>query len=303
MNGTTGTRCGRIVIAGRPNVGKSTLLNRMVGVHLAATTPKPQTTRHRILGIRTEPDAQMVFIDTPGIHSHQKRLLNRRINRTALAALEEADLVLFVIEAGQWRREDQAVLDHLGKVRVPILLAVNKVDRIRHKADLLPFLAELAGRGDFAEIVPLSAYREKSVRPLLDVLRQYLPHQPFCYPEDELTDRSMRFLSAELVREQLMQALQEEVPYSVAVEIESFREQPHRIDISALIYVEREGQKRIVIGEKGRVLKHVGTIARQRIAALAGRPVHLKLWVKVKPGWADDPRWLDRFDVQADGEG
>jgi len=295
-----GTRCGRIVIAGRPNVGKSTLLNRMLGVHLAATAPKPQTTRHRILGVRTEGDTQMVFIDTPGIHGRQKRLLNRRINRAAIAALADADLVLFVIEAGKWRDEDEAVLARLRDLPVPVILVVNKVDRVRDKTRLLPFLAEVGEKGDFAEIVPISAFREKSVRRLLEVIRRHLPEQPFLYEPDTLTDRSMRFLSAELVREQLMQALQAEVPYSVAVEVESFREQPHRIDISALIYVERESQKKIVIGEKGRVLKHVGSVARRRIAALAGKPVHLKLWVKVKPGWADDPRWLDRLDVEGE---
>lgn len=294
---STGTRCGRVVIVGRPNVGKSTLLNRIVGIHLAATTSKPQTTRNRILGIYTEGNDQILFYDTPGIHAETPRLLNQRLNKTAIASLAGADVVLLMVEAGQWRDEDARVLAYLQAVDVPVMLVVNKVDKIAHKEALLPYLAELGDKFEFAEIIPMSAFRPNDVERLLNVIKRYLPARPFDYDTEEVTDRSMRFIAAEMIREQLMKQLGQELPYSLAVDIEHFKETPGGADIAAVIFVEREGQKRIVIGTKGEMLKQVGTQARQRIATLLQQPVNLKLWVKVKPGWADHPGLLDQFNL------
>ncbi|HGG58491.1 MAG TPA: GTPase Era [Gammaproteobacteria bacterium] len=293
-------RSGHFVIAGRPNVGKSTLLNRILGMHLAATTPKPQTTRNRILGIHTEGHRQYVFIDTPGIHDDRKRLLNRRINRAAIGSLVEGDAILFLIEAGKWTGADQRALDFIAETGLPVVLILNKVDRIKDKAALLPFLGEVGEKHPFDQIIPLSARREKDVRRLLNELDRYLREGPFPYPEDEVTDRGMRFVSAELIREQLMYSLEQEAPYAVAVEIEDFQEDRKGIHINALIVVEREGQKRIVIGAKGAGLKAIGSEARRRIGGLLGKPVHLKLWVKVKPNWRENPQMLDRLSIDRD---
>ncbi len=297
MSEPTTTYCGHIVIAGRPNVGKSTLMNRILGVHLAATTPKPQTTRNRILGVHTEGNRQYVFVDTPGIHDDRKRLLNRRINRAAIGSLIEGDVILLLVEAGKWTEDDERALSHVARTGLPVLLIVNKVDRVRDKTSLLPYLEQMSHRYDFDQIIPLSALREKDARRLTDLLADYLPEGPFEYPEDELTDRSMRFISAELVREQLMYALEQEAPYAVAVEIERYKEDAKGVHIDALIYVEREGQKRIVIGAKGAGLKAIGSEARRRIGGLLGRPVHLKLWVKVKHNWRENPRMLDQLSI------
>jgi GTP-binding protein Era len=286
-----------VVIAGRPNVGKSTLLNGLIGAHLAATAAKPQTTRNRILGVRTEGSHQFVFVDTPGIHLGGKRLLNRMLNKTAIASLQEADVVLFVVEAGQWTREDAEVLMHLQKIITPVVLVVNKIDLLKRREDLLPFLQKMQSQHDYAEIIPLSAFDAKTLQYLISQLQSYLPSRPFEFSEDDLTDRSMRFISAEMVREQLMSALEQELPYALAVEIEQYQETESGIDISAVIYVEREGQKKIVIGKGGGMLKKIGTEARRRIAGLAGKPVHLKLWVKIKSGWQDNAGLLRQFGL------
>lgn len=296
MNART-TYSGHVVIVGRPNVGKSTLMNHVLGVHLAATTPKPQTTRNRILGIHTEGDHQLVFVDTPGIHRNAKKALNRRLNKTAVGTLAEGDVVVFMVEAGVWTDEDEQVLAYLEDVSAPVILVVNKVDKLDDKAALLPFLRQLSQRRDFAEIVPLSAFRRRDIAHFLETVKKYLPARPFEFDEDEMTDRSMRFISAELIREQLMQALEKEIPYALAVEIEDYQEGPKGVTIAAVIHVEREGQKRIVIGKKGEMLKKVGSEARRRISGILGVPVHVKLWVKVKEGWTDNPRLLERFNL------
>lgn len=294
------TFCGYAVIVGRPNVGKSTLMNHILGVHLAATTPKPQTTRNRILGIHTEAEHQILFVDTPGIHANAKRLLNQRLNKTAIASLVGADVLVFLIEAGQWRDEDERVLAHLKESQTPVVLVVNKVDQIKLKEALLPFLQTVSAKYDFAEIVPMSAFKEADVSHLLASIKRYMPARDFEFSEDDMTDRSMRFVAAELVREQLMILLGAEVPYSLAVEIEYYKDSPKGVDIGAIIYVEREGQKRIVIGAGGENLKQVGTEARKRISGIIGQPVHLKLWVKVKAGWGDHPGLVDRFSLDRD---
>ncbi len=291
------TRCGYAVIAGRPNVGKSTLLNQILGVHVAATASKPQTTRNRILGIHTAGTVQIVFIDTPGIHDERERLLNQRLNKAALGSLGEGDVVLFVIEAGRWLPEDDQVLRHLERLEVPVVLVINKVDRLDDRESLLPFIESLRDKHAFAEIVPLSAYDAKAVAYLVKQLERYMPEGDFQFPDDEITDRSMRFLAAEMIREQLIRNLEQELPYALAVEIEQFKESGERAEISAVIYVERDGQKKIVIGKQGAMLKQVGTEARRRIEGLLGKPVFLRLWVKVKPGWSETPGWLDRLGI------
>lgn len=297
----TESHCGHIVIAGRPNVGKSTLLNKFIGAHLAATASKPQTTRNRILGIRTEDNYQYVFIDTPGIHGGQTHLLNRVINKTAIGSLLDADVVMFVCEAGQWRDEDEMVLGHLKKLDLPVLLVPNKIDRIKDKAELLPFLQKVEKKYPFAGIIPTSAFREKTTDYLLQQLKKFIPVAEFEFSEDELTDRNMRFISAEMVREQLIHLLQQELPYALAVDIEKYEETEERIFINAVIYVAREGQKKIVIGKNGGLLKKTGTEARRRIIDLAGKPVHLELWVKVKSGWQDNANLLHQFGLDDAG--
>ena len=295
MNTNVKTRSGHVVIVGRPNVGKSTLMNHVLGVHLAATAPKPQTTRNRILGIHTTGNCQLVFVDTPGIHLNAKKLLNQRLNKTAIGTLPEGDVIVFMVEAGNWTDEDARVLEYLQAVSAPVILVVNKVDRIADKESLLPYLSDLSRRHDFAEIIPLSVFRQRDIDYFLKKLKKFIPERPFEFGEDEMTDRSMRFIAAELIREQLINALEQELPYALAVEIEAYEEGPKGVTISAAIHVEREGQKRIVIGKKGEVLKKVGMEARRRIAGIVGLPVHVKLWVKVKEGWTDNARLLGRF--------
>ncbi len=286
------TRCGRIAIVGRPNVGKSTLLNGLVGHKISITAPKPQTTRHAILGIHTTGPNQFIYVDTPGLHREQGTALNRTLNRTARASLGDVDLVLFLVEALNWQAEDEQVLQLLKPLSIPVVLIVNKVDRIRDKEQLLPFLAEVSDKHSFTAVLPLSARRQKDHQRLEEVLVTYLPEGPHFYSEDEITDRSMRFLAAERVREKLTRALEKELPYALTVEIESYVEEPERDVISALIWVEREGQKKIVIGEGGSMLRRVGQAAREELVELLGRRVHLQLWVKVRKGWSDDERAL-----------
>lgn len=291
------TRCGQVVIAGRPNVGKSTLLNAFVGVHLAAATSKPQTTRNRIVGIASEESTQIVFLDTPGIHLGGQRLLNKTLNRTAIAALPEGDVVMFVVEAGRWTEEDETVLGHLADIKSPVVLVVNKVDNIDDKTELVPFLQLAQDKYAFAEIIPISAFRERNVRYLFKQLRGYMPEGQFAYGPDEITDRNMRFIAAEMVREQLTAELSQELPYALAVDIERFEDKDGATEIGAVIYVERDGQKGIVIGNQGKRLKSVGIKARRRIEAITGQHIRLELWVKVKGGWQDSPDMLSRFGL------
>ena len=286
------THCGLVAIVGRPNVGKSTLLNALVGEKVSIVTPKPQTTRHRIVGLLTDADTQIAFVDTPGIHGQAKTALNRLMNRTAVSALAGVDLVLFVCEAGRWTDDDQLTLDRLRGTAAPVGLVVNKVDRVKAKPVLLPFLKETAVRSTFAFSVPVSATKRDNLAPLFAEIRARLPEAPFLYDAEQLTDRSQRFLVAELVREKLMISLQQEIPYALTVEVEEYREDGALLRISTVIWVDRDGQKAIVIGAGGAQLKRIGRQVRLELEKRLERKVFLQLWVKVKSGWADDDRAL-----------
>jgi GTP-binding protein Era len=277
---------------GRPNVGKSTLLNRLIGQKISITAPKPQTTRHVILGIQTLPDAQIVYVDTPGLHRQGRRAMNRYLNRAAASVLGYVDVVVFLIEALRWTEEDEDVLQRLAEFTGPVVLAVNKVDRITDKRRLLPFLQDMAGKGEFTEIVPLAAISGDNIAALEQLIACLLPMQAFLFPEDQITTASERFLAAELIREKLTRLLREELPYTLTVEIEQFVEEGRLVRIHAVIWVERASQKGIVIGEKGATLLEVGRQAREDMERLLGRKVFLETWVKVREGWSDDERAL-----------
>jgi GTP-binding protein Era len=288
----TEQRSGYVAIVGRPNVGKSTLLNHILGQKLSITSRKPQTTRHQILGIKTEGDIQVIYVDTPGLHLKAPKAINRYMNRAATTALQGVDLVVFVVDRTRWTEDDQMVLDKLKCVQCPVILVVNKVDLQNDKEALLPHLQWLGEQMNFAEIFPLSALRGHNMVHLEETLAKYIPVAPHGYPEDQITDRSERFLVAEIVREKIMRQLGEEIPYVMTVEIEEFRHQRGVIHISALILVERDGQKKIVIGAEGSRLKLIGQEARRDIERLLDNKVMLNLWVKVKSGWSDDERAL-----------
>jgi GTP-binding protein Era len=291
-------RCGFAAIVGRPNVGKSTLLNALIGTKVSIVTPKPQTTRHRILGILTRPHSQIVFVDTPGIHTQERRVMNRYMNRSALSSLADADVLLLVVEALQWTEDDARVLERAGASNRPVIAVVNKVDRVRDKRKLLPYLKELAGRADFKAIVPISAERRDSLAKLPKLIEELLAEGPALFPEDQVTDRSERFLAAEIIREKLTWRLREELPYGLTVEIERFEEQGGRVGIGAIVWVERPGQKAIVIGAGGERLKEIGRLARLEINELLKKSVHLELWVKVKENWADSEQALKSFGYE-----
>jgi GTP-binding protein Era len=287
-------RAGAVAIVGRPNVGKSTLLNRLVGQKISITSRRPQTTRHRILAILTRPDAQFVFVDTPGLQSRHASQLNRAMNRAAVQALEEIDVVLFVCEALQFGAQDRQVLKLLPE-GIPAVAAVSKVDLLKGREALLPFLAQLAEAYPFRAIVPVSAKTGSQVEALLAEIAPLLPEGPPLYGEDELTDRSERFLAAELIREKLFRLLGEEVPYAAAVEIERFELDGGLRRIAAAIIVERPGHKPILIGKGGEKLKAIASQAREDMEKLFGGKVFLEVWVKVKRGWMDDPAALKRL--------
>lgn len=289
---TNSTHAGYAALLGRPNVGKSTLLNRLIGQKLSITAPKPQTTRHVILGIQTLPEAQIVYVDTPGLHRQGRRAMNRYLNRAAASVLGYVDVAVLLIEALRWTEEDGDVLQRLATFSGPVVLAVNKTDRIADKTRLLPFLQEMAGRRAFVEVVPLSALKGDNVAALEQVIAGLLPVGDFLFPADQITTVSERFLAAELIREKLTRLLRDELPYALTVEIERFAEEERLTRIHAAIWVERASQKGIVIGEKGATLREVGRQARQDLERLLGRPVFLETWVKVREGWSDDERAL-----------
>jgi GTP-binding protein Era len=291
-------RCGNIAIIGRPNVGKSTLMNALIGQKISITSPKPQTTRHRIHGILTLDDAQLVFVDTPGVHINGAKALNRMMNRTASSALEGVDVVMMLVEAGRFTDEDARVAELVAQVDVPVLLVINKVDRIQPREKLFPYLAELGKNVKFTQSMPLSAYDKKHVALLIRELTKLLPEGEPMFDEDMVTDASSRFLAAEMIREKLMRKLNEELPYGLTVEIEKYEVTPDRVLVNALILVEREGQKRIVIGEHGSMLKAVGTEARHDLMKMLDMKVHMELWVKVKDNWSDDERALASLGYQ-----
>ena len=290
--GDSATRCGYVALVGRPNVGKSTLLNHLLGQKISITSRKPQTTRHRVLGIKTEGDMQIIYVDTPGLHKEEPKAINRYMNQTASQAILDVDLVVFVVDRLRWTDEDELVLQKLSSAKCPVILAINKVDLVENKAELLPALQRYAEKFPFAEIFPLSALRGHNLAELEATIGKHLPENPHFFPEDQVTDRSERFLAAELVREKVMRQLGEEVPYEITVEIESFKREGKTLHIHALILVEREGQKKIVIGTGGDRIRQIGEEARKDMQKLFDSKIMLKLWVKVKAGWSDDERAL-----------
>jgi GTP-binding protein Era len=292
MTDTPVTRCGYVAIVGRPNVGKSTLLNHILGQKLAITSRKPQTTRHNMLGIKTEGEVQAVYVDTPGLHKHNDKALNRYMNRSASSALKDVDVVVFVVDRTRWTDEDQLVLEKVQHVKCPILLAVNKSDRLEDKSELLPHLNWLAEQLPQAEIVPISALQGQNLDTLEKLVGERLPESEHFYPEDQITDRSSRFLAAELIREKIMRQLGAELPYQITVEIEEFKQEGRILHIHGLILVERDGQKKIIIGDKGERIKRIGQDARKDMETMFDSKVMLNLWVKVKGGWSDDERAL-----------
>jgi GTP-binding protein Era len=292
MNTRHSYRCGYVALIGRPNVGKSTLLNHLLGQKISITSRKPQTTRHQILGIKTTTEAQIIYVDTPGLHSQAKRAMNRYMNRAASSALEGVHVVLFIIEAMQWTENDELVLDRIRQSEVPVILVVNKVDKLDDKAVLLPFLQEVAAKFEFRDVIPVSALKDHNLAQLETLIQGYLDKSEPYFPEDQITDRSVRFMVAETIREKLMRQLGQELPYDLTVEIEQFKEQKDVTHINALIWVDRANQKAIVIGKNGERLKAVGRDARRDIEKLLGSKVYLELWVKVKTGWSDDERAL-----------
>jgi GTPase len=291
-------RCGFAALVGRPNVGKSTLLNALVGQKLSIVTPRPQTTRHRILGLAQLPGAQIAFVDTPGLHRNAQRALNKAMNRTAAAALEDADLVVLVVEALVWHTEDELVLQRIARAGRPVLVAVNKVDRVKPRERLLPYLAELDARHAFLALVPVSALKERNLDDLRSAIAAQLPIRAPLFSGGELTDRGIEFRIAEMIREKLTLELNQEVPYGIAVEIEKAAEEDGQLVIDAAIWVDREGQKPIVIGARGERLKRVGTAARLALNGLLGRRLHLTLWVKVRENWADNARALRELGLE-----
>ena len=283
---------------GRPNVGKSTLINALVGTKVSIVTPRPQTTRHRILGLVQRPDAQIAFVDTPGLHHRAQRALNKAMNRTASSALADADIAVLVVEALRWTGEDTLALERIARSGRPAVAVVNKVDRVHPRERLLPYLAELGERHAFRALVPVSALKSNGLEPLLKVIAEILPLSPPLFERDTLTDRSEAFRIAETVREKLTLELNQEVPYGIAVAIERMAEEDGQLVVDAAIWVDREGQKPIVIGAGGERLKRVGTAARRTLNSLLGRRLHLRLWVRVREHWADSARALKELDLE-----
>ncbi len=291
-------RSGFAALIGRPNVGKSTLLNALIGQKLSIVTPRPQTTRHRIVGISHLPAAQIAFVDTPGLHLNARRALNKAMNRTAASSLHDSDVVVLVLEALKWTPEDEAALERVARSGRPTVAAVNKIDRVQPRAMVLPYLAELAARHSFLAIVPVSALKGHNLEGLRRSIAAGLPVAPAMFAGDTLTDRSLEFRIAEMIREKLTLELNQEVPYGVAVEVERLSEQDGQLAVEAAIWVDREGQKPIVIGAKGERLKRVGRSARLALNGLLGRRLHLNLWVKVRENWADNTRALQQLGLE-----
>jgi len=285
-------KAGFVALVGRPNVGKSTLLNHLVGQKISITSRRPQTTRHRICGIKTTADGQIIFVDTPGIHASQQRAMNRYLNRAAISALVDVDVIVWLIDRPTWLSEDELVLERIKSAEVPVILVINKVDRLEDKALLLPFLESAAARHSFADLVPVSALKGANLDVLERKIIELLPEGEPIYPEDQITDKPERFFAAEVIREKLLRSLSQEVPHALTVEVEQFKLEGGLTRISAVIWVEREGQKAIIIGRSGEVLKKVGERARHELERLLDCKVYLELWVKVKKGWSDDERAL-----------
>lgn len=283
-------KAGYVALVGRPNAGKSTLLNHLVGQKICITSRRPQTTRHRIHGIKTTESGQAIFVDTPGIHAEQKRAMNRYLNKTASSALMGVDVIVWVVDQWRWHPENDIVLEQLRNATCPVILAVNKIDQCEDKEKLLPFLDDAAKRFDFAAIVPIAALRNTNLDRLEATIMELLPDSDLIYPEDQITDRPQRFFAAETIREKLIRSLGQEVPHALTVQIEKYEELEGLTRIHAVIWVEREGQKVIVIGKDGEVMKKVGQRAREEMEKILEHKVYLNLWVKVKKGWSDNER-------------
>ena len=291
------SHCGYVAIIGRPNVGKSTLLNHILDLKLSITSRKPQTTRHQILGVKTSGDkdsaqVQTIYVDTPGLHQRSGSAINKYMNRAASSMLSDVDVLLFVVQALAWTDEDEAVLQRLQNTVVPVILVVNKIDQLGDKQDLLPFIDKLASKMNFHEIIPVSAVKGNNVSQLEASVAKLLPEAPLFFPEDQITDRSMRFLAAEIIREKLVRELGQELPYTSTVDIDKYEEGPKLTRIHATIYVESKGQKAIIIGAKGGKLKEIATRARIDIESMINAKVYLNLWVKVREGWSNDEKAL-----------
>jgi GTPase len=302
MNNELVQRCGLIAIVGKPNVGKSTLLNTLVGQKISITSRKAQTTRHRITGIRTVNEAQFIFVDTPGFQTRHSNALNRSLNKTVLGAVSDVDLVLFVVQAGSYKSADDKVLDLLSG-QVPVVLLANKLDQVHRRAELAPWMQDMGCNYNFAELIPMSAKNSKDIERLLTLCKNYLPEQPWWYGQDELTDKSEKFLAAEIIREKLFRLTGDELPYTSTIVIDKFEEEKGRtvsrmVRIAATLVVERDGHKAMVIGEGGERLKRIGTEARQELEKLMDAKVFLELWVKVRSGWADDEARVRSFGYE-----
>ncbi len=290
---STEKKFGYVAIVGRPNVGKSTLLNALIGEKVSITTAKPQTTRHQILGIHTKDALQIAYIDTPGLHADQnKKAMNRYMNRLATSVMTDANVLVFVIEAGRWSKEDEAILTQLARVDCPVVLAINKLDKLPDKKMCLPLIADMQHKFAFAHIIPISAKKQENLDELVEVLAGYIPVGAHLFPDDEITDRNEKFRIAEIIREKVILATAQELPYATTVAVELIKLEGKLLRIHAVIWVERDSQKAIVIGTGGEKLKRVGTLARKDIEAMMGVKVFLKLWVKVKSDWTDDERAL-----------
>ncbi len=285
-------KCGYVAIIGRPNVGKSTLLNDLVGQKISIVSPKPQTTRNQILGIKTVEGVQAVYIDTPGLHQTEQRAMNRYMNRLANSVIADADVVVFMIEATRWYDDDDTVLEKLQHATAPVILVINKTDLLKDKSRLLPLMSRLNERFSFAKIIPMSAKKHDNVAELEKIIMDFLPEGPHFFPDEQVTDKDERFQVAELIREKLIQLTEQEIPYSTTVIVESMKLEGNLLNISAIIWVEREGQKPIVIGKEGALLKKIGTLARKDIEKLFNKKVFLRLWVKVKSDWTNNDRLL-----------
>lgn len=285
-------RCGYVAFIGRPNVGKSTLLNRLVGQKVCITSRKPQTTRHRVLGIKTTKDTQFIFVDTPGMHIDDKHAMNRYMNQAAKTAVHDVDIIVFVIDGTGWTEGDDLVVERLEHTEAKIIIAVNKIDKLDKKEALLPLLQKLSKLKNISEIIPLSATKGRHMDTLETTLKSMLPESEFIYDEDQVTDRSMRFIAAELIREKLIRRLGKELPYALTVEIEEYSVEDGILQVGAVIWVERDGQKAIVIGKEGSMLKEIGRQSRLDLEKMLEQKVFVRLWVKVKEGWSDDARAL-----------
>ena len=291
--------CGFVAVVGRPNVGKSTLINTILGSKISIVTPKPQTTRHRILGVDSHSGYQVIYIDTPGLHRKAGKAMNRMMNRTAANALMDAEVIMFVTEANRWTVEDQDVLERIQNTSAPVIAVMNKMDKVHPREMLLQAIAEMSARHEFAEVIPISAKLRNNVDRLVELVPGFLPESPPLFPEDMITDRSENFRIAEVVREKLTLALRQEVPYGLTVQVERFERDDNGIAINAIIWIDRDSQKGIVVGKGGKLLKKVGRAARLELKAEYGVPVHLELWVKVKDNWSDNEKELLRLGYES----